>query len=55
MQEIIVYIIAAVVVGHIIRKAYKLFRRHPDDSARCAGCSGCTLKELKEKDKEKEY
>jgi len=44
IQDIIVILIGAVVIGYSGWKIYKMLTRKPDASGKCAGCTGCALK-----------
>lgn len=44
IQDIIVIVIGALVVGYVGWKVYKLITRKPDPANKCGGCTGCALK-----------
>ena len=50
LQEIVVYIIIAVVFVLLVRGAVRMFRKEEEGSS-CAGCSGCDIKPGKGADK----
>ena len=51
LQEIIVYLIIAVVFALLVRGAVRMFKKN-DASSPCAGCSGCDIKPEKGDDKD---
>jgi len=44
IQDIIVIIIGAAVIGYVGWKIYKMLTRKPSASNKCGGCTGCALK-----------
>jgi len=44
IQDIIVIVIGAFVVGYAGWKIYKMLTRKPGPADKCGGCTGCALK-----------
>lgn len=50
LQEIIVYLIIAIVFAFLVRGAMRMFKKNEGGSP-CSGCSGCDIKPGKDHDK----
>jgi hypothetical protein len=44
IQDIIVILIGAGVIGYVGWKIYKMLTRKPGPADKCGGCTGCALK-----------